>query len=308
MNVQGGDQSVHTSWTNTPIMIWMSRALFNSVCVEIVRAGRIDNGFRPADLGTRHAGPLLCERMPYIPPTFARPLSRVHRPWRAHPPSAPHRLRSNASGRCLRRGLATAQPTRSGTDSTFCAVLRSVCGAFLSGWGLGTLTGSTTGQPVRTARHLAPRSTTTRKPQLRGHGGGWVAPPTSHPLRLVPSAIGWACRPARRTCDPWVQYRIAAYRYTLYHTDDIMRKATRFSSRPRIKAPGFAPAQPEPLDAPLLPFARRQTAVPLYILWFRLPAPASSPEVTKLEERLEKPPPPLFGVRRGPFCHAPLRS
>ncbi len=183
MNVQGGDQSVHTSWTNTPIMIWMSRALFNSVCVEIVRAGRIDNGFRPADLGTQHAGPLLCERMPYIPPTFARPLSRVHRPWRARPPSAPHRLRPNASGRCLRRGLATARPTPSGTNSTFCAVLRSVCGAFLSGWGLGTLTGSTTGQPVRTARHLAPRSKTTRKPQLRGHGGGWVAPPTSHPLR-----------------------------------------------------------------------------------------------------------------------------
>jgi hypothetical protein len=104
--------------------------------------------------------------------TFARPLSRVHRPWRARPPSAPHRLRSNASGRCLRRGLATARPTRSGTNSTFCAVLRSVCGAFLSGWGLGTLTGSTTGQPVRTARHLAPRSKTTRKPQLRGHGRG----------------------------------------------------------------------------------------------------------------------------------------
>ncbi|MCS3860757.1 hypothetical protein GGP86_000505 [Salinibacter ruber] len=115
-------------------------------------------------------------------------------------------------------------------------------------------------------------------------------------------------RPARRTCDPWVRYRIAAYRYTLYHTDDIIRKATRFPSRLRIEAPGFAPAQPEPLDAPLLPFARRQTAFPLYILWFRLPAPASSPEVTKLEERLEKPPPPLFGVRRGPFCHAPLRS
>ncbi len=200
------------------------------------------------------------------------------------------------------------RPTRSGTNSTFCAVVRSVCGAFLSGWGVGTLTGSTAGQPVRTARHLAPRSTTTRKPQLHGHGGGWIAPPTSHPLRLVPSTIGWACRPARRTCDPWVRYRIAAYRYTLYHTDDIMRKATRFPSRPRIEAPGFAPAQPEPLDAPLLPFARRHTAVSLYILWFRLPAPASSPELTKLEEQLEKPPPPLFGVRRGPFCHAPLRS
>ncbi len=75
------------------------------------------------------------------------------------------------------------RPTRSGTNSTFCAVLRSVCGPFLSGWGVGTLTGSTAGQPVRTARHLALRSTPTRKPQLHGHGGGWVAPPTSHPLR-----------------------------------------------------------------------------------------------------------------------------
>ncbi len=88
MNVQGGDQSVHTSWTNTPIMIWMSCAFFNSVCVEIVRAGRIDNGFRPADLGTRHAGPLLCERRPCIPPLLVLfpgstgrggPVRRAHR-------------------------------------------------------------------------------------------------------------------------------------------------------------------------------------------------------------------------------------
>ncbi len=190
------------------------------------------------------------------------------------PPSAPRRLRSNTSGRCLRRGSAPARPARSGTNSTFCAVLRSVCGTFLSGWGLKWHTDG-----------------------LDSRSG--VAP--DQPPSPVDPVYDWLGLPS---CPTAVRPMGSVQNCSIpVHTVSYRRHHAQGDALPF--PPANRPPRPEPLDAPLLPFARRQTAVPLYIPWFCLPAPASSPEATRLEERLEKPPHPLFGVRRGPFCHGP---